>query len=85
MAADGWWVYVVRCADATLYTGVTRDLERRISEHNGGRGARYTRPRRPVQLIYSEPAENRSEAQRREHVIRQWPAARKRELEVLPP
>lgn len=67
-----WFVYLLRCADGTLYTGVTTDLARRLDEHNGDnhRGARYTRSRRPVELLHSEPAMSRSEACRREAAIR---------------
>jgi putative endonuclease len=67
-----WHVYIVRCADGTLYTGIAVDVVRRVAEHNGvGRlGARYTRARRPVVLVYQEPATNRSEAGRREYEIK---------------
>jgi putative endonuclease len=65
-------VYIVRCADGTLYTGVTRDIGRRVDEHNAGgpRGARYTRARRPVTLVYAESAPSRAAACRRECEIR---------------
>jgi putative endonuclease len=75
-----WHVYIVRCADASLYTGVAKDLHARISEHNGGGGAKYTRTRRPVELVYTEEASDRSTAQRREAAIKQLTAAKKREL-----
>ena len=68
-----WWVYLLRCADGSLYTGITTDLDRRLAEHNGdGRpaGARYTRSRRPVQLVYHEAARNRSAATQREAAIK---------------
>lgn len=63
-----WYVYILRCADASLYTGITTDLRRRIEEHNAGRlvGARYTRARRPVEPVYVEAVETRSLAARRE-------------------
>lgn len=63
-----WMVYILRCADQTLYTGITTDLERRIAEHNGERvgGAKYTAARRPVTLFYAEQAEDRSQAAQRE-------------------
>jgi len=69
----------VRCADGTLYTGVAIDVERRVAEHNGdGRsGARYTRSRRPVKLVYYEPAANRSAACKREYRIKQLPRREK--------
>lgn len=57
-----WHVYIVECADGTFYTGITTDLERRVLEHNSGKGARYTSGRGPVRLVYSQRAENRSEA-----------------------
>lgn len=63
-------VYIVRCADDTLYTGWTTNLERRLQAHNSGQGAKYTRSRRPVQLVYSEPQPNRSAAQQREAAIK---------------
>jgi len=73
-------VYVVRCADGSLYTGIARDIAERIAQHNDGKGARYTRARRPVALVYAEPAEDRAAALRREHAIKRLSAADKREL-----
>lgn len=68
---SAWYVYVLRCADSTFYTGITTDLERRTHEHNEGRvGARYTRVRRPVELVYFESAADRSAASRREAAIK---------------
>lgn len=75
-----WTVYIVRCADLSLYTGIARDLAARLSLHNAGKGARYTRGRRPVVLVYHESAADRAAAQRREAAIKRLPAARKREL-----
>ena len=67
-ATQRWYLYVVKCSDGTLYTGVTTDLERRIKEHNASpRGAKYTRTRRPVELVYSYSYLSRSQAQRAEH------------------
>lgn len=68
-----WVVYILRCADGTLYTGVTTDAARRVGEHNAGRatGARYTRARRPVKLVYREWASSRSAACKREYQIKQ--------------
>lgn len=66
-----WYVYILRCHDDTLYTGITIDLERRLDEHNHSRlGARYTRNRRPVRLIYSIRQESRSAASRLERQIK---------------
>jgi putative endonuclease len=75
-----WYVYIVRCADRTLYTGVARDLSARIKAHNLGRGAKYTRARLPVKLIYQETAADRSAALRREHAIKRLSRAEKRVL-----
>ncbi|MGW8246567.1 MAG: GIY-YIG nuclease family protein [Acidiferrobacterales bacterium] len=66
-----WSVYIVRCADDSLYTGITTDLERRLREHNFAKiGAKYTRPRRPVSLVYQEAADSRSQASKREKEIK---------------
>ena len=71
-------VYLLRCADGSFYTGITTDLVRRVAEHNGsGKGAAYTRARRPVVLVYAEPAESRSAAQKREYELRTLPRAKK--------
>ena len=81
MPETTWYVYIVHCNDNTLYTGVTTDLERRIDEHNNSpQGARYTRARRPVCLVYSEQATSRSEAYRREWQIKQLKKSDKTEL-----
>jgi putative endonuclease len=64
------YVYIVRCADGSLYTGWTVDVARRVAEHNAGRGARYTRQRGPVALVYSEALPDRSSAMRREEEIK---------------
>lgn len=74
-----WFVYILRCADDTLYTGITTDVGRRIDEHNGGKapGARYTRGRHPVVLAYSEEAASRAAAARREAAIKQLDRAGK--------
>jgi putative endonuclease len=64
------YVYIVRCADGTLYTGWTTDLDRRLKAHNDGTGAKYTRSRRPVELVYQELFEDKIEAQKREWAIK---------------
>ena len=71
-AAPSWFVYVLYCADGTLYTGITTDTVRRVQEHNSGApsGARYTRSRRPVTLAYVEDAANRGIATQRERAIK---------------
>jgi putative endonuclease len=76
---DGiWFVYVVRCSDRTLYTGIAKDAVRRVADHNAGRGAKYTRARRPVALLHVESAADRSAALRREREIKRMPASAKR-------
>jgi len=65
------WVYVVECADGTFYTGYTTDPERRVAEHNAGEGAKYTRGRRPVELVYTEECASRSAALSREYEVKQ--------------
>jgi putative endonuclease len=78
-----WTVYLARCRDGSLYTGITTDPERRLSEHNAGRGAAYTRSRLPVSLVYWELAEDRSCALRREHTIRRLTRDAKEMLAAL--
>ncbi|CAJ2376999.1 MAG: GIY-YIG nuclease family protein [Gammaproteobacteria bacterium] len=76
-----WFVYMLRCADASLYTGITTDLARRLTEHNAGAaGARYTRARRPVTLVYQERLPNRSAAAKREQALRRLGKAEKERL-----
>lgn len=65
-----WTVYILECADKTLYTGITNDLERRLIQHNMGQGAKYTKGRGPVTLVYSETRESRSIAAKREIEIK---------------
>lgn len=72
MAESGWWMYVVRCCDDTLYTGITTDPERRLREHNQtSRGARYTRARRPVELVAAWRHDDRSAASKAEYAFKQ--------------
>lgn len=66
----GWYVYILRCGDGSFYTGSTTDVSRRLREHQSGRGARYTRSRPPVALVYTEAAPDRAAAQRREAAIK---------------
>ena len=76
-----WFVYMVRCADNSFYTGVTTCIERRISEHNtSNKGARYTKARRPVELVYSETADSKSQAFKREYAIKQLTRTEKSHL-----
>lgn len=81
MSESGFYCYIVECADGTLYTGWTTDPERRVKEHNAGRGALYTRWRRPVELKYLEEVSDRSTAQRRENAIKKL--TRKKKLQLV--
>ena len=77
MNAD-WHVYIVCCVDNTLYTGISNNVERRVKEHNAGtRGARYTRTRRPVRLLFTEGPMTQSDALRREHLLKSKTRAEK--------
>lgn len=80
MASAAWCVYLVECSDGTLYCGVTNDLARRLVAHDAGRGARYTRGRGPVRLVWNEACPARGAALRREAAIKQLSRARKLEL-----
>ncbi|MFQ5487213.1 MAG: GIY-YIG nuclease family protein [Gammaproteobacteria bacterium] len=84
---DNWYVYVVRCADGTLYTGIATDVRRRIAEHNGAgrRGAKCLRGRRPVRLVYQESFSSRSDAMKREYQIKQFGRALKERLVTAAP
>jgi putative endonuclease len=75
-----WKVYILRCCDGSLYTGITIDVTRRVGEHNSGKGAKYTRSRRPVELVYQEDCEDHSHALRRELEIKALPRERKIKL-----
>jgi putative endonuclease len=68
-----WWVYVVRCADGTLYTGASTDPDRRLAQHNAGTASKYTRSRRPVALVYRERRRGRSDALKREAALKALP------------
>ena len=77
-----WFVYILRCADNSLYTGITTDIERRVKEHNDDnrRAAAYTRARRPLELVYSESHESRSKATKRELEIKKLSRIQKQTL-----
>lgn len=76
-----WFVYLLRCSDQTLYTGITTNLEQRFREHNhSDKGAKYTRGRRPVHLVYFEQKTSRSLAARREHEIKGFSRLQKEQL-----
>jgi len=76
-----WYLYILKCADGTLYTGITVDPERRLDEHNQGIGARYTHARRPVTMVYLTSVKDRSEASRLEYRTKKLP--RKAKLELI--
>ena len=81
VAENTWCVYMVRCSDGTLYTGITKNLEKRIEAHNSGRdGARYTRSRRPVRLVYAKQAASKTAAARLEYRIKKLKRSKKNEL-----
>ena len=79
-----WFVYILRCSDGSLYTGITNNLNRRINEHNdrskSSRAAKYTRSRQPVSLVYSETTENRATSSQREYQIKQLSRTQKLQL-----
>lgn len=76
-----YYVYILECCDKTFYTGITSDLDRRVKEHNFSKlGAKYTKGRRPVRLVYSSQAKNRSDASREEAEIKRRPRAEKIDL-----
>ena len=75
-----WWCYIVRCADDSLYTGITNDLEKRIDAHNAGVASKYTRVRLPVELTYVEEYADRSDASKREAAIKRLSREAKLEL-----
>ena len=74
------YTYMVRCRDDSLYTGWTNHLEKRVEDHNSGRGAKYTKSRRPVELVYYEQFETKEEAMRREWEIKQMKREEKKKL-----
>ena len=75
-----WFVYLMRCADNSLYTGITNDLPRRLEQHNAGTASRYTRSRLPVVLVYHEPQESQSHALKRELAIKAFTRTQKESL-----
>jgi putative endonuclease len=79
-----WHVYILLCADNSLYTGATNNLEKRVLDHKNGKGAAYTRSHKPVKLIYSEPFSTKSEALKREIAIKSWTRAKKISVLHLP-
>ena len=75
-----WSVYILRCADGSLYTGIAKDTARRLQQHNRGVGSKYTRSRRPVELVFTATCSSHGEALSREHAIKRMSARQKREM-----
>ena len=80
MSRQSQYVYMLRCSDGTLYTGWTNDLEKRLTAHNSGTGAKYTRSRRPVELVFCEAYETKAEAMRREAEIKTFSRSKKQRM-----
>ncbi|MGN0331806.1 MAG: GIY-YIG nuclease family protein [Lachnospiraceae bacterium] len=78
--AEKNYTYIVKCSDGSLYTGWTTDIEKRIEAHNSGRGAKYTKSRRPVTLVYYEEFATKEEAMKREYAIKQMKREKKKAL-----
>lgn len=72
-----WFVYILECSDGSLYTGITNDLDRRLKEHEAGKGAKYTRGRSPLKIVYSENADDKGAALRREIKIKSFSRVKK--------
>ena len=75
-----WHVYIVKCSDGSLYTGVALDVDDRVNRHNAGKGAKYTRSRKPVELVYTESVDSKGDALRREYEIKQLAVKEKHRL-----
>ncbi len=82
---DPWFVYMLECCDGKFYTGITNDVARRLKMHNAGKGARFTRLRRPVRVIYTEPVAGRAGALVREYAIKCLSRGQKEQLIVASP
>ena len=75
-----WYLYILKCKDGTLYTGITTDVEKRLDAHRAGRGAKYTRGRCPLELVYQEQCSGHSEALKRECAVKALPRQQKQLL-----
>lgn len=73
----GWSVYILKCRDGSLYTGITTDIDKRLTAHNAGKGAKYTRARLPAELVWFEKVESESAAKKREAAIKKLPRSGK--------
>ena len=80
MMEKTWYLYILRCGDDTLYTGITTDVQRRLADHRAGKGAKYTRGRAPLELVYEESCGTHSDALRREYAVKALPRAEKEKL-----
>ncbi|MEP9853547.1 GIY-YIG nuclease family protein [Staphylococcus aureus] len=78
---DKHYIYIVKCKDGSLYTGYAKDIEKRVATHNKGQGAKYTKIRRPVELVYQEVFDTKSEALKREYEIKTY--SRKQKLVLI--
>ena len=74
---EKWFLYILKCSDGTFYTGITKDIERRLTAHNNGKGAHFTRSRRPVEIIYQETLKSRTQALVREFAVKSLPRKKK--------
>ena len=74
------YLYIAKCCDGSYYTGIAADVQKRLKQHNAGKGAKYTQGRRPVELVYSEVCVSRSAALKREYQIKQWKRVQKEKL-----
>jgi putative endonuclease len=77
---EQWFLYILECSDGTLYTGITKNLERRFAQHNAGTASRYTRVRRPVKCVYNEPCDTRTAALVRECEVKEMTRGEKMRL-----
>ena len=75
-----WYLYILRCGDGTLYTGITTDVEKRLEAHRSGKGAKYTRGRAPLELVYREDCGSHSAALKREAAVKKLPRRQKEDL-----
>ena len=75
-----WYLYILRCKDGTLYTGIATDVQKRLEMHRSGKGAKYTRGRGPLELVYSEECENHSQALKRECEVKKLSKDQKQQL-----
>ena len=80
MMEKKWYLYILRCGDGSLYTGITTDVESRLAQHRSGKGAKYTRGRGPLEVVYTEECEDHSAALKRELAVKALPREEKEKL-----